>query len=573
MAKTLDLIAIEEIRTTIGTAKGKALAARVRQLAARHTISEQQIYRVTADLRPARKPRSDQGKRRASIFTHEGLRYAAELVINRNVPPALAMETARANGYATPVAEETFMAYLRDASIGQRQRKTTVRPYRRFEAQAPCEYFQFDITGLKERWYDLGTRKILHVTSLDVSRNHPNENQNRVKVWGFALIDDYSRYKYVRFYAIEKPSSYEVVDFLLGAFREMGVPKTLYTDNDKVIISRLMRRAEKMLNAAFIEHGGFVMEQHAPGNSQATGKVERTHQTIEKFETLIGLKVGSGAITLERINEFAANVCAKINEEKHRTTGEKPARRFRHGFDAKRVPPPATLDAAFKCKEFTRRVREDLTISYEGQDYQLPRQEPFVDLLGKTLEFVWPADDAANAVAIIPKYSKWPNGGEVEFERKFARPDAAGDFKAVRDTQAQASTKFFKESFKARQQAEKAAGVQTVVPGWDVPFESAAQPQPAQLPRPVIEMPATALPAGAVPPSATESGRWVKFWPALRTLVDEGALTTEEADKDWLRTVFGARAEIAESEIRAALSNRPEPDGQIENVLQFRRAG
>ena len=570
MAKTLDLIAIDGIRAAVGTAKGKALAERVRQLAAAHQCSPQQIYRVTEDLR-TRKKRADQGKRKASIFQHPGLQYAAELCVNRNVPPMLALETARANGYETPITEETFMRYLREAGIGQRQRRATVRPHRRFEASAPCEMFEFDMTGFKERYYDLKTRKLLHVSTLDVSKNHQNESPNRVKVWGFALIDDYSRYKYVRFYALDKPSSYEVVDFLLGAFREMGVPRQLYTDNDKIIISRLMRRAERILNNAFIESGGFELTQHAAGNPQATGKVERTHQTIEKFETLVGLKVGTGEITLERINEFAANVCERLNAQPHRSTGEKPVLRFRHGFDAKRVPPPATLDSAFKCKEFTRRVREDLTISYEGEEYQLPRQEPFTDLITKTLEFVWPADAAANAVAIIPKYSKWPNGGEVEFARKLAKPDAAGEFKAVAENQTQVSTKFFKESFKARQKAEKEAGVQTVVPGWDVPFESAAEPQPAQLPRPVIEMPVTALPAGALPPSATETGRWLKFWPALRALTGEGALTIEEVDKDWLRAVFAGRAEIAEGEIRAALEQR-EPHPIETNVLTFRRS-
>ncbi len=81
-----------------------------------------------------------------------------------------------------------------------------------------------------------------------------------------------------------------VIDFLLDAFRELGVPRVLYTDNDAVIVSRRMKRAASILDRAFADTGGFKLDQHLPGNSQATGKVENAHQLVEKFEKLFGVE-------------------------------------------------------------------------------------------------------------------------------------------------------------------------------------------------------------------------------------------------------------------------------------------
>src|SRR5204862_2709252 len=178
--------------------------------------------------------------------------------------------------------------------------------------------------------------------------------------------DDYSRYRFVRFIDCLKADSAIVIDFLLAGFREMGIPKVLYTDNDAVILSKQMRRAASILDRAFAESGGFKLEQHLAGNPQATGKVEVGHKIFEKFEKLIGVKYETPS--LESLNEFTKAVCDLYNHTPHRETGIQPWIRFRSGHQAIRVPPKDSelLNDAFKADEFQVSIRADLTISFQG---------------------------------------------------------------------------------------------------------------------------------------------------------------------------------------------------------------
>lgn len=545
----LDSLAIHEIRSAVAGLKGKVLSATAKNLSVRFNVSVQTIYRVTEDVRARRKTRADKGKRHASLTEHSGLALAAEVVATRNVDPDHALEVARLNGHEIPVALGTFQRYLREHGLNKASRKASLRAHRRWEAQEPCELFQFDISGVKERWFDLATRRILKVTELEVSKNHPNTKPDRVPLWKFTLIDDYSRRRYFRFYPINKPTSIEVIDFLLHAFRKLGVPLTLYSDNDQVIISKRMRRAETILDKAFEESGGFKLQQHLPGNPQATGKVERSHQVIEKFEKLIGLKFQTPSI--ESLNEFSEQVCDAMDWKEHSATGAKPMLRWRATNTAMRVPPPEVLDSAFKCEEFTRRLNEDVTFSYKGKTYQLPRKRPFVDWITQMLTFVWPAGEADWFVVI------GLDGVEYEITRTNATADAAGEFKQTAENTRQRTMKLLQDRAKQRKEEFKQTGDELLVPGFDAPFEVNTEERPAVMPKKVQELPVERLAEiapGAVAPSICE--QYLKFWPAFRALVDEGALTTEEADKDWLRSVFNGRDEIADTEIRAALKAR-----------------
>ena len=555
----LDSLKQEEIRTALTGLKGKALADAARRFSTLYNISIQTIYRITEDLRPQRKTRTDKGKRRADLLNHPGLALAAELVVTRNLDPDLALETAKANGHEIPVSLGTTQRYLREHGISRRQRNQNVRAFRRWEAKAPCEIFQFDISGVKERWFDLTTRKILHVSSKDVNDNHPNRNPNRVKVWKFTLIDDFSRRRFFRFYPISKPTSIEVIDFLLDAFRAMGVPKTLYTDNDVIIISKRMRRAEAILQKAFEESGGFRLLQHTAHNAQATGKVERSHQVIEKFEKLIGVKFRTP--TIEALNDFCAQVCEALDWQAHSTTGEKPMLRWQSQNIALRMPPSETLDAAFKCEEFTRKLNADVTISYKVESYQLPRKRPFVDWIGQTLTIIWPAGEADWFTVI------GVDGVEYEISRTTASADAAGEFKQAEETTRQQTMKLLGERAKERKDAYKELGEELIVPGFDVPLESNEQQRPTMMPKPTIPMPLEHLPAA----QTDAVTKYLTFWPAFRALVDEGALENDTADKEFLRAVFNGRDEITDTEIRAALQTRSAAQPTTNVVSLFRK--
>lgn len=562
----LDSLAHSEIREACAGLKGKALADAATKLAVRFGTSKQTIYRITEDLRPARKTRADKGKRRADLLQHPGLSLVAELVATRNLDPDLAIETAKLNGHEIPIALGTTRRYLSEHGISKAARKASLRAHRRFEAAEPCDIFQFDISGVKERWFDLTTRKILHVSPKDVNENHPNKNPNRVKVWKFTITDDHSRRRYFRFYPIEKPTSIEVIDFLLQAFRHLGVPKTLYTDNDAIIVSKRMRRAENILNKAFDETGGFRLLQHAPHNAQATGKVERSHQVIEKFEKLIGLKFQTP--TIEALNQFCEQVCQALDWKEHSATGERPLLRWRASQVAMRVPPAEILDSAFKCEEFTRRINQDVTISYKGKAYQLPRKRPFVDWITKTVNIVWPAGEADWFTVI------GLDGNEYEITRSAAVADAAGEFKQTEETRRQQTMKVLKAQADQRKAEFKQTGEELIVPGLDVPFAANTEQRPAMMPKKVLEMPTETLreiAPGSVQVAATE--REISYIAALKLLVNEGALDPDnQSDKDWLRATFAGCAEMPEHELRAALNARHTAQPMIaSNVYRFQK--
>ncbi len=589
---TLDFDAIQEVRASLVGLSGTRAKQEAARWAKHHGLHVSRIYELTKDLRPPRKPRADKGKRRADLMEHPGMKTFAELVVTNKLDPDQAIEMARANGHDIPVALGTARRYLREHGLNRRQLRNGVRPHRRFEASAPGEIYQFDISGVKERWIDVKTRRILKVSPLEVSKNHPNTKVNRVALWKFTLVDDYSRKKFVRFIACSKPDSAHVIDFLLEAFREMGIPLVLYTDNDAIIVSRQMRRAASILDRAFAASGGFRLEQHLPGNPQATGKVEVAHQLVEKYERYIGAM--DRPATVDDLNIFTVRLCEKVNWTAHRATGEMPDVRFRAGNAVMRVPPAETLNSAFKSVEFEREIRPSLTISYEGTSYQLPRgilssgeRNPFVDWIGKKVRIIWPTD--ADYFVLIGL-----DGVAYEIDRRAAQPDKAGQYRGTSESIGQRATKALRASADEKRAQRKAAGEEIIVPGIHKDFEipalrptlsggsnselsnpaisdQAAANKVAVMPRKKIATDPALLAAlgnDIVPPSMVD-GHLIDYWTALGQLIEEGSLTSIEPDKAWLKAQFGSREQILDTELRAALSRRT---NETSTLAAIRRA-
>jgi hypothetical protein len=594
--KTTDAETQMEIRAALSGLKGARAKEEAERWARSTGLHVSRIYEITKDLRPVRKPRSDKGSRKADLMQHPGMRNVAELVTTKKLDPDQAIEMTRANGLNVPVSLGTTRRYLRDAGLNRRTLRRGIRSCRRFEASGPLEIFQFDISGVKERWIDVKTRRILKVSELEVSKNHPNTKINRIPLWKFVLVDDYSRLKYVRFIACGKPDSEHVISFLLGAFRELGIPKILYTDNDAIIVSRRMRRAASILDRYFADSGGFKLNQHAAGNPQATGKVEVAHQLIEKCERFIG--ACDERPTLDQLNVFTERICKKVNWQVHRSTGEIPMVRVRHGNAVMRIPPPETMDSAFKSAEFERTITAQLTFSHEAVHYQLPRnavingeRNPFVDWVGQKVTIVWPTE--ADYFVVIG-----PNATAYEIDRREAKPDRAGEFRAVAESVGQQAMKSLKTTSDEKRAARRAAGEEIIVPGIHVDFEIPAAAQvgmsqgeeggfaPAAstisvMPRKKQAMDAALLAAltepGVVPPSMID-GRPVELWSAAKLLIEEGhfELTDAEqvsaADMTWLKSIFAGRDEMPDTEIRAALESRAEVITSQPKIIEMRSA-
>jgi hypothetical protein len=557
----LGALAKQEIRDSLRGLVGSKATAEIERLANFYDCSKSQIYTLSREVRPARKARNDKGKKTGDIFTNETLNRAAQFVALHNLRPDLALEMAELNtGEEISVSLATFRRRLREWGLNRRMRRRMSRAYRAFEAEAPMDIFQFDISGVKQRWVDLRTRRIYQVSVLDESRNHPYDHPSRVRLWKFSLIDDRSRRRLIRFIACDKPNSTHCIEFFLEAFREMGIPRLLYTDRDAIIISERTTRAGQILNRLFEDDGGFRMEQHRAGNPQATGKVERTHQVVEEYEPLIGLyekslsQLGEYGAMLDRLNDFAREMCDKLNWSKHRATGEAPMLRWNATHQPLRIPPPAVLDAIFTADEFIVPVAGDVTVSFGGARYQLPRTADFpfreyaeagskikvVQMKGAPTFFVAAAD-----------------GSLFEIEKTEAKPDTAGEFKSLPVAKRARAVKELRASDKAQKQKHKEAGTRDLVPGVDVPFKKSDRPTP--MPKARNEADTSRLAEVAPAAAAFIEGRFINRFDAILQFQQEGYFTNpiSGVDREWLLALYGDREEMLDAEIRSALDVRP----------------
>jgi hypothetical protein len=565
-----------DIRDAMTGLSGPAASAEAERLAVAHNTTKATIYNLTKDLRPGRKERADKGNRKAELLQDAALKFAATWVATKHVSPEEALETAKLNGFEINVSLSTFRRYLNQHQLNAASLKRDLRPYRDWEAEAPRDLFQFDMSALKERWLDVTTRRILYVKEADGHhRNHPNTKESRVPVWRFALRDDHSRLAYIRYYALRKPTSTEVVDFLLNAFRELGVPKQLYTDNDAVIVGKRLQRAAKILNEALAGSGGFECITHLPYNARATGKIEAFHRVAEAFEKLIGVKINTP--DLANLNRMADNYCRAYNRKPHRTTGEQPALRFRSTTEALRMPPPATLDAALKADEFQRQLKGNLTVSFNNQRIQLPRTAPFNSWIGQTLTFVWYGDDAPSFVVI------GLDGKDYEISRELAKPDKAGEFKAVPETIGQQALKTLQAHAAELTAQHKEQATDFATPYLDSDPAAELEKQMPTFPQKQDVTPAVEWAEAAHALPSIVSGRALDYWEALDEGIEQGWLTSAQVsleqcqtDKAWLTAIFAGRDTITTAELATAVAARNAATTEINaptlsNVFQLRK--
>jgi transposase InsO family protein len=495
--------------------------------------------------------------------------FATALVVGHNLDPDLALETARANGFETPVSVGTYRRQLREAGLNRAQRRSKKAVHRRFEAEAPGEIFQCDVSGVKDRFVDVRNRRVLYVSEADVNAGHPNRNTTRVKLWKITIKDDHSRYLYTRFFAAEHENSCIIVDFLLQAFRSLGVPLALYTDNASTFRSRLTQRAASILNRGFADHGGFKFEFGKPHNPNARGKVESSHLLVEKFEKLISLGELAGEVpTVEALNRFAERICDRYNWTKHRETNEKPEIRFRAGHGIMRVAPPELLNDAFKAREVSVVVNADVTISIDAVKWQLPRgpqisatitgakdvANPFIDLAASSvprkIDVIWPVE------------AEWfvasTGGNEFTLAKVKAVADMAGEHKSVAESAAVKNKKHFTARAADLKKAAKAGDVKIVRPGFEKDFEIAAEARPAMMPRREVN-PSLAEWANTTPGvAATIGDQLITYVAAAKLLQQEEVLSNPLTlpDQQWLKSLFHGRDQVPESELRAAITAR-----------------
>lgn len=542
---------IESVRQCRTAAERSAVVDRLSEF---YRVSRSRVYEISRCVRPPRRTRSDRGRRVADLQSHPALRLAAGLVLEYGINPAEAILMMRGRGEQIPVEFPTLNRYLRESGLGLRARRNPVEPHRRFEASAPGEIFQFDISGLKTRWLDSRTRRIINVSSLDVSKNHPNEKPDRIPVWRFALIDDFSRRVYLRYYAVQKPNSSHVVDFLLRGYSELGVPLCLYTDNDKIIKYRRTQRTTEILNKILADQGGYRSLFHVPGNARATGKVERIHPRIENFEKFIGVyQAERGPMTLDVLNSvFAPLVMQRIDNSNHSETGQKPLARWQSVLSVVRRLDYDSLSSAFRADEFQVRLRGDLTFRFAKKTYRLPGSDlyPFVNWIGQRLTIVFPDDQPFFTVVGL-------DGNEYDIDKSLASADVAGEFKSHRETEASRLRRDLRAL--AREHAKSNRGSAAPIPFFDAEVHAAELPAPsnvALMPKPEIVISPESVAAAAPGRPVIEHNPGINFWDAVGRFA--GQFPSRVDCKNFMDGIFSSReaeAWLLLSEVKSAVAD------------------
>ena len=561
--KKLSDLSIREIRSAMDGLTGKDAKKEAERLAELHTCSWQHIYELTKDLRAgSRKPRADKGKRKWKLVEGTDVWIAAQYVVVDKYDPNLALEQAELRGHKDLPGLYTFQALLRENGLSRKQRKSGKRPHVRFEAEFPGQIYQVDATGLKKRWLDLDTRSVLQIEGID--KNHPNLDAKKERVWQLMLVDDFSRRHFLRYVHATAITSTHLVHFLCEAFEIMGVCQKLYADNGSEFKKRHLH-AEKILNKILENEGGYVYEPHLPGNAQATGKVERAHQWAEKMDKLVGAAISEGQeVNIEILNVMADRICTFYNEARiHRGTGQKPMDRWFAKRTVIRRLPAEIIKAALLSEEFEVTLNHDMTVSREGDIYQIPGKQPFVNYAGEKVWVVIPPEIDVMLITL-------PDNSTHEIPKVLFAPQTAGEFASYEENQAQHLTKRLKETRleerRAIKKQKKLTGEIAPIPFFNTEVETPKDNQLHFPHRERIMSPEDVVAAapGTVPPSLL-SAKQISYWKAVATLADR--FTNPEECREFLLTIFGSDdAELPLEEVTTAIDDREEKVSHLKAV-------
>ncbi len=529
---------------------GNAASVEADRLAALHLVSKQHIYDLTKHLRPKRKRRAAAGRRTFELKENSELWKAAQLVVSDKLDPDQALLTCQTRGLNDLPSLAYFQKILREKGLGKKQRRSAKRPFRFWESEFPGEMYQIDVTALKVRWEDEKTRRILRIEGVD--KNHPNPGDNKIRVWQIMAVDDHSRRRFLRYVATTHITSRDMVEFQCELFAKWGVPRKLYTDNGAEFKGYNVR-AEKILDTILAGDGGYFHQRHAPGNSQASGKVEVAHKWAEKMDRYVGLAISEGQkVTVADLNPFADAICENYNSVVvQRTIQTTPMTRWFAKRIVVRKLPVEIIESALLSDEFETTLNDSMTVAHKGISYRVRGVQPFVNYINQKINVVVPI----NIDLILIKL---PGDEEFrEIEKVLAVADNAGDFKSHAESTAQQLTKRLKETrkqeIKAIKEKSKQTGEIAPVPFYNVRIETPAT-NVAHFPHQErIFSPEEIAAVTPVAPSFL-SPKEISYWEAVVVFGDR--FNDVEEAKEFLLTIFGDGEIIAETELETAIDNR-----------------
>ncbi len=255
------------------------------------------------------------------------------------------------------------------------------QPHRRFRALHPNTLHQIDTTELARYFFDADTTGIGF--EADMGPNRTGNGRPRIHL--FCIIDDYSRCMYAEIRTRREAEDW--ISFCFSAWSPksrnplQGRPAVLYGDSDAATKATIWRHFAEDMDVEYCHHD--------PGNSAAKGKVERGAIAYLKAHMMRMLRPHLEAgrrLSLDDANALLSRIVDAKNARIHSTTGIPPAECWREHLagPVRGMPPSHHLEMYFWIQA-ERVLLDDVSVQIDGVAYQLPREEPYISMVGHTL--------------------------------------------------------------------------------------------------------------------------------------------------------------------------------------------
>lgn len=368
---------------------GRARSAYVQGLARTYGLSVSTIYRWYREIGPVaegRKPRSDKGSRTLSdeqTLTLASMIYATKRQSQKILMSAKsAQEIATDNNIALPeVSTSTINRRLREMHLSKAAMKAP-SPSVKLITEHPNQLWEFDVSNcicwfLPEPPGGETTSKSSGLQERDVEMEiYKNKLGNiraiKKELLRYLIVDHCSGAFFLWYFYTTGETALNAADFFFYSFQQKkderyrfhGVPFNLYIDRGSAVQAGVMKSLLEKLNIKVVTH--------MPGNPRAKGMVEGLHDYVERnFESRL---IFHRPQTIEVMNSWALDWAIKTNAlEIYRNTATRSQLWSKITSDQLRLCPPEDVyRKLLVSKPETRKVANDLKVSYDGRFYIVP---------------------------------------------------------------------------------------------------------------------------------------------------------------------------------------------------------
>ena len=206
--------------------------------------------------------------------------------------------------------------------------------------------------------------------------NVDTDNNTSYKVACFAMICHHCGERYIEFFPNAKQENLFIG--MIHAFKRMGVPDHVLTDNMKTVMDEPRTEYSKgKVNGRFQHFAsdyGFVVKPCIAGRPQTKAKVEAPMKLLDEIYAYNGL------LDYQELNELVQRLNERINHQVHPGTGRIPVM-YLQKERAHLLPlPKDTIRKPCQLVTITSKVNISSMITYHSNQYSVPPE-----YIGKTL--------------------------------------------------------------------------------------------------------------------------------------------------------------------------------------------